>query len=47
MNLTPRSSKELFGEDCTYKTVEALRALESITRQTWSLVSAAEKRWIP
>ena len=39
--------KELFGEDCTYKTVEALRRCRSITRQTWSLVSAAEKRWIP
>lgn len=36
--------KELFGDTRLWRRSGRCR---SITRQTWSLVSAAEKRWIP
>ena len=40
--------KELFGEDCTYKTVEALRALPVYHEADMVFgVGRRKKRWIP
>lgn len=37
---------EIYGENCTYATVERLRALPCTKRRTWSLAWEAARPWI-